>query len=168
MPLHNDFADQNCSVARTLEVIGERWSMLVIRDVFLGLRRFDEIQEHLGISRNVLTARLGRLVEQGVLKRVPYSERPPRYEYRLTKRGVDLFPVLMAMAEFGDAHAQPAAGPPRVFKHKACDRPIDTRHLRCDHCGVDVEAWDVRQEEGPGLAGPIGELRPLEASTNPI
>lgn len=161
MPLHNDFTDQNCSIARTLEVIGERWSLLVIRDVFLGLRRFDEIQEHLGISRNVLTARLTRLVDQGVLKRVPYSERPPRFEYRLTRRGVDLFPVLMAMANFGDAHAPPSAGAPRVFLHKACDHPIDTRHLRCDQCGVDVEAWDVYQADGPGLTGPIGELLPL-------
>lgn len=162
MPLHNDFADQNCSVARTLEVIGERWSLLVVRDVFLGIRRFDEMQEHLGISRNVLSTRLARLVDQGVLKRVQYSERPPRFEYRLTRRGVDLFPVLMAMTEFGDTHAPPAGGLARVFKHRACDQPIDQRHLRCDHCGVDVEAWDVYQVDGPGFVGPIGEFRPLQ------
>lgn len=162
VPLHNDFADQNCSVARTLEVIGERWSLLVIRDVFLGIRRFDEIREHLGISRNVLSTRLSRLVEQGVLRRVQYSERPPRFEYRLTRRGVDLFPVLMAMTEFGDTHAPPPKGSPRVFKHKACDEPIDQRHLRCDACGVDVEAWDVYQVEGPGFLGPIGEFNALE------
>lgn len=165
MPLHNDFHDQNCSVARTLEVIGERWSLLVIRDVFLGIRRFDEIQEHLGISRNVLTTRLARLVDQDVLKRVQYSERPPRFEYRLTRRGVDLFPVLMAMTEFGDRHAPAPGGPARVFKHKACDHPIDQRHLRCDHCGTDVEAWDVYQEEGPGFPGPIGELQPLQETS---
>lgn len=165
MPLHNDFSDQNCSVARTLEVIGERWSLLVIRDVFLGIRRFDEMQEHLGISRNVLSVRLSRLVDQGVLRRVQYSERPPRFEYRLTRRGVDLFPVLMAMMEFGDTHAPPPDGPARLFRHKACDTAIDQRHLRCDRCGVDVEAWDVYQVEGPGLAGPIGELTPLPEAT---
>lgn len=167
MPLGNDFSDQNCSVARTLEVIGERWSLLVIRDVFLGIRRFDEIQQHLGISRNVLTARLARLVDQGVLRRVQYSERPPRFEYRLSSRGVDLFPVLMTMTDFGDRHAPPAGGLARVFRHKACGEPMNLRHVRCDHCGVDVEAWDVTGEEGPGLAGPVGELAPLPPRAAP-
>ena len=161
MPLDNDFADQNCSVARTLEVVGERWSLLVIREAFLGVRRFDEIQQHLGISRNVLSARLTKLVEQGVLRRVQYSERPPRFEYRLTSRGRDLYPVIMAMSDFGDRHAPPPNGPARYFKHRACGTEINKRHLRCDTCGVDVDVRDMYAEEGPGYDGPNGEFAPL-------
>ncbi|MDQ8044675.1 MAG: helix-turn-helix domain-containing protein [Solirubrobacteraceae bacterium] len=162
MPLNNDFADQNCSVARTLEVIGERWSMLVIRDVFLGIRRFDEIQRHLGISRNVLTARLAHLLDLGVLKKVLYSERPERYEYKLTARGRDLWPVLMAMMQFGDEHAPAPDGPPRVFSHKDCGGDIDKLHLRCEVCGQDVGPFDVVGAVGPGHGGPKGEFGPLE------
>ena len=88
--LNRDYEGQNCSIARALEVVGERWTLLIIRDVLLGLRRFDELQESLGIARNVLTDRLNRLVDEGVLERVLYSERPERYEYQLTKKGLDL------------------------------------------------------------------------------
>ena len=161
MPLDNDFADQNCSVARTLEVVGERWSLLVIREAFLGVRRFDEIQSRLGISRNVLSARLTKLVEQGVLRRVQYSERPPRYEYRLTSRGRDLYPVIMAMVDFGDRHAPPPGGTSRYFRHRPCGTEIDKRHLRCDTCGVDVDVRDMYTEIGPGYDGPNGAFAPL-------
>jgi DNA-binding HxlR family transcriptional regulator len=161
MPLPNDFADQNCSVARTLEVVGERWSLLLLRDAFMGVRRFDDFQKRLGISRNVLSARLTRLVEQGVLRREQYSEKPPRFEYRLTSRGRDLFPVIMAMVDFGDKHAPPPDGPSRLFKHRACDQEIDKQHLRCDTCGVDVTVRDIYQVEGPGMHGPHGEFGPL-------
>ena len=88
--LKRDYEGQNCSIARALEVVGERWTLLIVRDVFLGLRRFDELQESLGIARNVLTDRLNRLVDEGILERVRYSERPERYEYRLTPKGRDL------------------------------------------------------------------------------
>jgi len=88
--LPNDYEGQNCSIARALEVVGERWTLLIIRDALLGLRRFDQFQESLGIARNVLTRRLNRLVEEGILARVRYSERPERYEYRLTTKGRDL------------------------------------------------------------------------------
>lgn len=168
MPLHDDFADQNCSVARTLEVVGERWSLLVIRDAFMGVRRFEDFHGRLGISRNVLSARLTKLVEQGILRREQYSERPPRSEYRLTSRGRDLFPVIMAMVEFGDAHAPPPEGPSRLFKHRACGQEIDKRHLRCDTCGTDVTVRDIVQEEGPGYLGPNGTFGPLpELGTRP-
>jgi DNA-binding HxlR family transcriptional regulator len=165
VPLPSDFNDQNCSVARTLEVVGERWSLLVIRDAFMGVRRFEEFHERLGISRNVLSARLTKLVEQGILRRVQYSERPPRFEYRLTSRGRDLFPVIMAMAEFGDEHARPPLGPSRLFKHRACGHEIDKRHLRCDHCRTDITVRDIYQEEGPGMKGPNGEFTPLPEQT---
>lgn len=158
--LRNDYTELNCSVARTLEVVGERWSLLVVRDAFWGIRRFDDFQRDLGISRNVLAARLTHLVELGILQRERYCEHPERFEYRLTERGLDLFPVLMAMADFGDRHALPENGPPRLFKHKACGGPIDKRHLRCERCGVEVEARDLTMEDGPGLAGPHGAFAP--------
>ena len=95
-------AELHCSVAQCLEIVGEWWSMLILRDVFLGVTRFDDIQERLGISRNILSRRLSTLVDAGVLKKVLYSEHPPRFEYRLTKKGVDLWPVLTAMRQWGD------------------------------------------------------------------
>lgn len=165
--LPNDFADQNCSVARTLEVVGERWSLLLIREAFFGVRRFDVFQRNLGISRNVLTARLAHLVEQGVLDRVQYQERPDRYEYRLTDRGRDLFPVLMAMVDFGDRHAPPPLGPSRVFTHRTCGGPIDKRHLRCEACGEDVTVRDIASAVGPGYDGPNGNFAATAESAPP-
>ena len=97
-------ADLHCSVAQCLEIVGEWWSMLILRDVFLGVTRFDDIQERLGISRNILSRRLRTLVDAGVLKKVRYSEHPPRFEYRLTKKGVDLWPVLTAMRQWGERY----------------------------------------------------------------
>lgn len=146
-----DYPDQNCSIARTLEVIGERWSMLVVRDAFLGVRRFDDFQRSLGLSRNVLASRLARLVELGVLRKQPYSERPLRYEYRLTESGHDLFPVVMALVEWGDKHAPAEGGVPKVFRHRDCGGALDPRHMRCEACGADIDsARQVRSEPGPG------------------
>ena len=105
------FADMHCSVAQCLEVVGEWWSMLILRDVFLGVTRFDDFQERLGISRNILNQRLNHLVETGVLEKVRYSDHPPRYDYRLTDKGRDLWPVLTAMRQWGDRYAAPD-GPP--------------------------------------------------------
>lgn len=102
--LNRDYEGQNCSIARALEVVGERWSLLIVRDVFLGLRRFDELQENLGIARNVLTDRLNRLVEEGVLERVRYSERPERFEYGLTRKGLDLNIALSGLRQWGDKY----------------------------------------------------------------
>ena len=105
--LGRTYDDQNCSVARSLELVGERWTMLVLREAFTGRRRFDEMAEDLGIARNVLTARLQRLVEEGVLTKVRYQERPERFEYRLTDKGLDLWPVLISLLQFGDQHYAP-------------------------------------------------------------
>jgi len=113
---------QNCSLARTLEIVGERWTLLIIRDVFLGLRRFDQLQESLGVARNVLTDRLNRLVEEGILERVQYSERPPRFEYRLTKTGRELNVALTALRQWGDAHL--SEKPPRLLRRKADRKPV--------------------------------------------
>jgi DNA-binding HxlR family transcriptional regulator len=111
-----------CSVAQTLEVIGERWTLLIIRDAFLGLKRFDDFQESLGIARNVLSDRLRRLVDEGIFERVPYAERPARYEYLLTEKGRDLFTALNALRQWGDEHLTDR--PMRLLRRKADGRPV--------------------------------------------
>src|SRR5436309_15533180 len=117
--LGNTYENQVCSIARSLELIGERWTILIIRDAFLGVRRFDDLQRSLGIARNVLQNRLERLVEHGILERVRYQERPERFEYRLTQKGLDLWPVLISLISLGDRHAAPD-GPPATSDHPHC------------------------------------------------
>jgi len=146
--LRNDYANQHCSIAATLELIGERWTILILRDAFLGRRRFDDFQRSLGVARNVLQARLERLVAAGILKRVRYQERPERFEYRLTRKGVDLWPVVIAFQKWGDRHVF-ADEPPVIVIHKDCGGEMDDRR-RCKVCGADVEAWDVEPALGPG------------------
>src|SRR6516164_8512564 len=142
------FADMHCSVAQCLEVVGEWWSMLLIRDAFLGVTRFDQFQERLGISRNILNQRLLRLVEEGLMHRVQYSEHPPRYEYRLTGKGRDLWPVLTAMRQWGDKYAAPD-GPPLQIIHKACGR-VSQAVMTCSTCGERLTPGEVRAVAGPG------------------
>jgi DNA-binding HxlR family transcriptional regulator len=142
------FADMHCSVAQTLEVVGEWWSMLILRDAFLGVTRFDRLQERLGISRNVLNQRLAHLVATGVLDKVAYSEHPPRYDYRLTAKGRDLFPVLEAMLRWGDKYAAPD-GPPLRLRHETCGR-LTHAVPTCVHCGGQLDARNVRAEPGRG------------------
>ncbi|NUR29143.1 MAG: helix-turn-helix transcriptional regulator [Catenulispora sp.] len=144
------FGAMACSIARTLDVIGEPWSPLVLRDVWVGLNRFDQIQADLGISRKVLTERLDHLVEQGVLERHPYDRRP-RYEYRLTDKGRELVDLLMVMTAWGDKWLAGAAGPPVLYRHHACGE-ISSVDLRCSHCGESMHAEDVDPLAGPGAA----------------
>jgi DNA-binding HxlR family transcriptional regulator len=138
------FENMACSVAQCLEVVGEWWSMLLIRDAFLGVRRFDEFHERLGISRNVLTQRLTKLVEEGVLQKQPYQQNPPRYEYLLTDKGRDLWPVLTSMRQWGDRYAAPNGPHVRVY-HRACEHAAGF-DLHCAHCGEKVTHRDVRVE----------------------
>ncbi len=142
------FFDMHCSVAQCLEVVGEWWSLLIVRDAFLGVKRFDDFQERLGISRNVLTQRLARLVAAGVLVKVPYSEHPPRHNYRLTDKGRDLWPVLTAMRQWGDRYAAPD-GPPLELVHKDCGE-ISQAQMTCSNCRKPIGARDVRAIPGPG------------------
>jgi DNA-binding HxlR family transcriptional regulator len=149
------FADMHCSVAQCLEVTGEWWTMLIVRDAFFGIRRFDQFQERLGISRNILNQRLNWLVDNGVLERVQYNEHPPRHEYKLTAKGRDLWPVLTAMRQWGDKHAAPD-GPPMRIVHKACGE-VTEAVLTCAHCGERLSARDVRAIPGRGdLDGLLG------------
>ena len=143
----------HCSVAQCLEVIGEWWSMLILRDAFLGVTRFDDFQERLGISRNILNERLSHLVATGVLDKVPYSDRPLRYEYRLTDKGLDLWPVLTAMRQWGDRYAAPD-GPPLQVIHEACGEIADAVMV-CATCGKPIGPRDVRAISGPGAVEPL-------------
>ena len=136
----------HCSVAQCLEVVGEWWSMLILRDAFLGVTRFDDFQRRLGVSRNILNQRLNHLVEEGVLKKVPYSEHPPRSDYRLTEKGRDLWPVVTAMRQWGDRYAAPD-GPPMVVTHKGC---TGDAVMVCSACGEHLGARDMQATPGPG------------------
>ena len=142
--LGNDYKGQVCSIAATLELIGERWSLLIIRDIFNGNRRFDQIQGSLGIARNVLTTRLQRLVDEGILERRPYIHNPPRQEYFLTEKGLDLWPVLIAMLGWGDRHLAGPEGPPMMIVHKGdCGGEVSDRGI-CERCGEVLEAREAR------------------------
>jgi DNA-binding HxlR family transcriptional regulator len=159
--LGNQYTGQTCSVAATLDVIGERWSLLIIREIMLGVRRFDALQKDLGVARNVLQTRLERLIEQGVLERRLYQERPKRYEYRLTEKGLDLWPTIVALLQWGDKHAPAVAGPPVLLEHRDCGGAID-EHRICERCGQRLGPRDAVAKAGPG-AGPEHPLKRREA-----
>lgn len=143
------FADMNCSVAQSLEIIGEWWTLLILRDCFLGVRRFDDFVARLGIARNVLTNRLDTLVEAGVLERRTYDEGRGRHDYVLTDMGRALWPVMTALRQWGDEWILGAGNEPVLLEHKACDHRT-TAVLTCDHCGDALDARAVRAVAGPG------------------
>jgi DNA-binding HxlR family transcriptional regulator len=147
--LHRDYPGLDCSVAKALEVIGERWSLLIVRAVMHGNRRFGEIQESLGIARNILSARLQRLVDEEILERRGYQESPPRYEYFLTEKGLDLWPALIALLNWGDRYSPDPEGPRRLIVHKECGGTVSERGI-CESCGKLLTARDAKQVPGPG------------------
>jgi DNA-binding HxlR family transcriptional regulator len=157
------FEDVNCSVAQCLEVVGEWWSLLIVRDAFLGVTRFDDFQARLGISRNTLNQRLNHLVDSGVVKRVPYQDHPPRSEYRLTDKGRDLWHVVTAMRQWGDRWAAPD-GPPLRIRHTGCGRVVSAVPV-CSHCGEPLDLREVTAIPGPGaLEGDFDRTRLAAAS----
>ena len=143
-----NFGEMACSIARTLDVAGEPWTPLVLRDVYVGMTRFEQIQQDLGISRKVLTERLNHLLEHGVLERRPYDNRP-RHEYHLTRKGAELFDVLMVMVGWGDKWLAGKAGPPVLYRHHHCGE-VSSVDLRCIHCGEPMHAADIDVLPGPG------------------
>ncbi|MGC0421905.1 winged helix-turn-helix transcriptional regulator [Embleya sp. AB8] len=142
------FQDMSCSVAQFLEVAGEWWTMLIVRDAFLGVTRFDDFHERLGISRNVLTQRLDHLITHGVLEREPYQDNPPRYDYRLSQKGRTLWPVLNAMRQWGDDWAAPD-GPPILVTHTKCGAHTRAVHI-CNNCQEPLTWTDLKATTGPG------------------
>ncbi|HWF75050.1 MAG TPA: helix-turn-helix domain-containing protein [Solirubrobacteraceae bacterium] len=133
---------RECSVARTLEIVGEKWALLAVREVFLGNRRFDEMVRRTGAPRDTLAARLKTLVAGGILERRQYSEHPARYEYRLTQAGRELYPVIMTLMRWGDRHLAGEEGPPRMLEHTCGHRFVPG--LVCEACGEPADARDVR------------------------
>ncbi len=149
------FAEMHCSIGQSLERVGEWWTPLIVRDIHLGLHRFDDIAENLGIARNLLTRRLETLVDDGIVERRAYQERPLRHEYHLTEAGRDLVPVLMALMAWGDKWATPAGGPPVRLVHHECGAEFTPR-VCCSVCGKPVTTADVTALPGPGAASGPG------------
>ncbi|MGH2584181.1 MAG: winged helix-turn-helix transcriptional regulator [Dehalococcoidia bacterium] len=149
----------HCSIARTLDVVGERWTLLVLRDAFNGVRRFEHFAARLPIARNVLTDRLQTLVDHGILRRHRYQERPDRYEYRLTEKGMELYPVLIALLQWGDRYLAGEDGPPVDVLHTACGHHAAAAVV-CTGCGQTLTARDTR-----GRVRAATEHRPVRPSS---
>jgi DNA-binding HxlR family transcriptional regulator len=145
-----DFGEMACSIARTLDVVGEPWSPLVLRNIYVGVTRFEQLQQTLGISRKVLAERLRWLTDNGVLERRQYADKPPRFEYLLTAKGLELFEVLMVMVKWGDRWLAGEAGPPVLYRHHACGE-VSHVELTCSHCGQPMGATDIDVVPGPGV-----------------
>jgi DNA-binding HxlR family transcriptional regulator len=146
----NEINTVECSIARALSVVGERWTMMIVRDVFLGLRRFDALQKDLGLTPHRLSHRLGKLVRDGILTRVEYEKRPRRFEYRLTAKGIDLFPLIVVLNTWGDRWMAGRAGAPIELVHRRCGRAI-TPSLTCPHCAEKMIPREMSLRPGPAL-----------------
>jgi DNA-binding HxlR family transcriptional regulator len=148
MPIES-FAAQNCSIARTLSVLGERWTLIVLTELFLGRTRFDEIQEERGIASNILSQRLATLVDEGIAERRRYSEHPERFEYHLTDKGRELLPLQLALLDWGDKHMSAESGAPVESVHTECGHAF---HMvpTCSHCGEEIKRGTVKARLGPG------------------
>ncbi len=142
-------ADVACSIARATDLFADAWTALIMRDVLAGVTRFDDLVNDLGISRKILTARLSRLVQEGVLVREQYQERPPREHYRATDKGQELYPVLLALMNWGDRWYSGLAGPPARIHHVTCGRDT-TMVAACAHCGDPLTVDNTTQLPGPG------------------
>ncbi|MGH7780464.1 MAG: winged helix-turn-helix transcriptional regulator [Candidatus Binataceae bacterium] len=160
-----------CSVARTLSVVGDRWTMLIIRDVFLGIRRFEAIQRDLQLTPHRLSDRLRKLVRDGILWRVAYEKRPPRFEYRLTEKGLDLYPLMATMTGWGDRWMAGRAGAPVELVHEPCGHSIKPE-LICPCCKSKIDAREMSARPGPALKGrglpvPDGQPRRRKIARTP-
>jgi DNA-binding HxlR family transcriptional regulator len=144
----DDIGEVRCSIARSLAVLGDRWTLLIVRDAFLGTRRFEDFQASLGATRHVLSARLRKLVDAGILRREPYQERPLRHEYRLTDKGLDLHPVLVALVGWGDRWQTDEHGPPFTYIHRPCGQQI-TPLLTCPDCSEPITPQSLRPRFNP-------------------
>lgn len=141
--------EEPCSLARTVAVIGDRWTLMILRECFLRKRRFDAFQSSLGITRHLLADRLKKLVRFGVLRRIPYMDSPKRYEYILTQKGLDLYPIIMSVVHWGNIHMVDSRGRPMLHEHKSCGKHFDPLMI-CSECGEPVFAKEVHVHPGPG------------------
>ena len=144
-----DTSDWPCTIARSAAVLGDHWNLLLIRQACLGARRFDDFLQALGIGRNMLAVRLNRLVDEGIFVRVEYQKNPPRFEYRLTDKGREVFPILAAMAAWGDRWLTGPEGTPLLFHHTTCDHDMHAVVV-CSDCDATINVREVRATAGPG------------------
>ena len=142
MPPRTSFETYDCSIARTMAVLGEPWTALVLRDLFIGITRFDALHTHLGVSRKVLTLRLNRLVSDEIVVRRAYAQRPERFDYILTDKGWQLCDILLAISAWGDKWTMAETGPPALIRHRQCDH-LTVAEIRCSHCGEPLHAADA-------------------------
>ena len=150
----SDIGSQECSIARALSVVGDGWMLVILRDAFLGRRRFSEFEAHTGAQSSVISDRLKRLVELGILDRVEYQQYPSRHEYQLTDKGRDLYPALLMLSRWGDEYLDDGNGPPMSYTHTACDHPADPQ-VTCGHCGEEIDARSIRADPTPGVASEV-------------
>lgn len=142
MPPRTSFEIIDCSIARTMAILGEPWTALILRDLFIGITRFDALHAHLGVSRKVLTARLGRLAGEEIVLKRAYSRRPERFDYILTTKGWQLCDILLAITAWGDKWTMGEAGPPALLRHRHCGH-LTTAEIRCSHCDERLHAADI-------------------------
>ena len=159
----DELEEEPCSLARTVGVIGDRWSLLILRECFLRTRRFEGFQSALGITRHLLAERLKKLVRLGVLRRIPYQESPKRHEYILTQKGLDLYPIIMSIVHWGDTHMVDERGRPLLHEHKSCGKMFDPV-LVCSECGEPLTAKGVHVHPGPGKRAPVAAAAKLPKS----
>lgn len=152
-----DIGDDICSVSRSLSVIGDRWSLLIIRSAFLGTRRFSDFQAEIGLTKHRLSDRLNKLVEHDVFKKVQYQNNPPRYEYKLTEKGRDLYPVILTLVGWGDKWMSNDSGKPLEHVHNKCGQPTNAK-LVCSHCDETLSPFDMSVRPGPALREALGDI----------
>lgn len=145
-----DIKDVPCSIARAMSVIGDRWTLLILRDCFMGVKRFDQFQKRIGLTRHRLSDRLGRLVDEGILRKQPYQEKPVRYEYRLTRKGVELYPIIMTIVHWGDKWMDEDKGAPVEYLHQSCGHKMHAE-VCCSECGEVLDPRTISPQIGPGL-----------------
>lgn len=143
MPPRTSFETIDCSIARTMAILGEPWTALILRDLFIGITRFDALHAHLGVSRKVLALRLGRLASEEIVVKRAYAQRPQRFDYILTDRGWELCDILLAITAWGDKWTMTQAGPPALLRHRNCDH-LTTAEIRCSRCGEPLHAADTQ------------------------
>ncbi|UZE96631.1 winged helix-turn-helix transcriptional regulator [Alkalimarinus alittae] len=146
----DNIQEMPCSIARALSIVGDRWTLLILRDCFMGTKRFDQFQKQIGLSRHRLTDRLNKLVEHEILVKSPYQEKPLRHEYHLTRRGSALYPVLMTLAQWGDNWMAGKDGPPFEYIHTTCGHKTSVE-LSCSECGETISSQDIAPKAGPGF-----------------
>lgn len=154
-----DVDSQICSMARGLAIFGDRWTLLIIREAFRRVKRFSDFQKNLGITKHRLSDRLNRLVEEDILTKVPYDEAGKRFEYRLTDKGLDLYPILMSIVQWGDKWVGDEDGAPVIYTHKTCGNLMNPKYV-CDCCNEEIKARDIEPHAGPGVTEKMrrGEL----------